>query len=89
MAVLRAKAKTSRILATLERLIQRVDWYCNETKSVQGRVLPAAMIMRTETYGCEGRRYPKDGWFIGKMIEDCDNCRRDVGFGDGGNGLLS
>jgi len=39
--------------------------------------------MRTETYGCEGRRYPKDGWFIGKMIEDCDDCRRDVGFGTG------
>lgn len=40
------KSQNIQNLATLERLIQRVDWYCNETKSVQGRVLPAAMIMR-------------------------------------------
>eukprot|EP00435_Cladocopium_sp_Y103_P067055 s304_g29.t1 len=32
------KSQNIQNLATLERLIQRVDWYCNETKSVQAQV---------------------------------------------------
>ena len=66
------KSQNIQNLAALERLIQRVDWYCNEIKGINGWRAPDAQQMRMamiDTFRSEFRFAPP---FVAQLLRAFD-----------------